>query len=234
MKDTQNTTLPQETRSAAQPQDGQPENGKKTGKTPAKRELSARYLAKVGIFAALAYVLYLFPKISLAVIFPSWLELNFSDIPALIGTFALGPWGGAAIVAVKILLKLPLSQTGFSGEFADLLCGLALVLPAGFIYKYHRTFKGAVLAMAAGSLCATLAAVFTNRFIVVPWYVNLMGGWEPILAMIRPIFAGITEQNFYTYYLWLSVVPFNLLRCFIASLVTALLYKRISRLLAKF
>lgn len=204
------------------------DNGKK------KSVFTAKYIAKVGIFAALTYVLYLFPKFPIAAIFPSWLELNFSDIPALIGTFALGPLGGTLIILVKILLKLPLSSTAFSGEFADLLCGLALVIPAGFIYKYKHTFKGAVLAMVVGSLCATAVAVFTNRFIVVPWYVNMLGGWDTILSMVRPLFPDITSENFYNYYLWLSVVPFNLLRCLIASVVTALTYKHISRLLAKF
>ncbi len=208
--------------------------GKETKSARRRPALSARYLAKAGIFSALSYVLYLFPKFPVSVIFPSWLELNFSDIPALIGTFSLGPLGGAVIVLVKIILKLPLSTSGFSGEFSDLLCGLALVLPAGFIYKYHRTFRGALVAMAVGSLCASLLAVFTNRFIIVPWYINVMGGWDAILGMIRPIFPSITEDTFYNYYLWLSVIPFNLLRCLIASVVTALVYKRISRILAKF
>ena len=199
-----------------------------------KKLISAQYIAKVGVFAALAYVLYLFPKFPISVIFPSWLELNFSDVPALIGTFSLGPVGGAIIVLVKILLKLPLSTTGFSGEFSDLLCGLALVLPAGLIYKYRHTFSGAVIAMAVGSLCSSLFAVFTNRFIVVPWFVNVMGGWDTILAMIQPLFPEITENTFYDYYLWLSVIPFNLLRCLIASAATALVYKRISKFFAKF
>lgn len=195
---------------------------------------SAKYLAKVGVFAALTYVLYLFPKFPVAVIFPSWLEINFADVPALIGTFSLGPLGGALIILVKFLLKLPFTSTGCSGEFADLLCGLALVLPAGVIYKYHRSFKGAIVAMAVGSVCTAAVAIFTNRFIVVPWFVNVMGGWEPILGMIRPLFSNVTEHNFYTYYLWLSVVPFNLLRCLLASVITALSYKHVSRLLAKF
>lgn len=201
-----------------------------------KSVFNARYIAKVGIFAALTYVLYLFPKFPIAVFFPSWLELNFSDIPALIGTFALGPLGGALIIVVKILLKLPFSTTGCSGEFADLLCGLALVLPAGFIYKYRRSLKGAIVAMVVGSLCASFVAVLTNRFIAVPWFVNAYfgGDMSGLVKMINPLFPNATEETFYNYYLWLSVVPFNLLRCLIACTVTGLTYKHISRLLAKF
>lgn len=201
-----------------------------------KSVFDARYIAKVGIFAALTYVLYLFPKFPIAVFFPNWLELNFSDIPALIGTFALGPMGGTFIILVKILLKLPLSTTGCSGEFADLICGFALVLPAGFIYKYRRSLKGAVVAMVVGSLCATFAAVLTNRFIAVPWFVNAYFGGDlnGLVNMITPLFPNATEDTFYAYYLWLSVVPFNLLRCLIACTITGFSYKYISRLLAKF
>lgn len=210
-------------------QESEPKNGK-------KNTFNARYIAKVGVFAALTYVLYLFPKFPIAAIFPSWLELNFSDIPALIGAFALGPAGGALIILVKILLKLPLSSTGCSGEFSDLICGLALVLPAGFIYKYHRSLKGAIVAMAIGSVCTTVAAVFGNRFIAVPWFVNAYfgGDFSGIVNMITPIFPDATEETFYNYYLFLSVAPFNLLRCLIACVATGFTYKHISRLLAKF
>lgn len=201
-----------------------------------KNVFNAKYIAKVGVFAALAYVLYLVPKFPLPVFFPSWLEFNFSDIPALIGTFALGPLGGTLIVLVKILLKLPFSQTGCSGEFSDLLCGLALVIPAGLIYKRHRSFRGALIAMAIGTLCTTVVSVFGNRFIAVPWFVNAYfgGDFSGIVKMLSPLFPNVTEESFYRYYLFLSVVPFNLLRCLVVCIVTALTYKHISRLLAKF
>lgn len=203
---------------------------------PKRANFNARYLAKVGIFSALTYVLYLFPKFPVVALFPSWLEFNFADIPALIGTFTLGPLGGFIIIAVKILLKLPLTSTACSGEFSDLLCGLALIVPAGLIYKYNRTLKGAIIAMLVGSVCSTVSSIFTNAFIAVPWFAKAYfgGDLQGIVNMIQPLFPNVTVKTFYNYYLWLSVVPFNLIRCFVASLITGLTYKHISRLINKF
>ena len=199
-----------------------------------KKFFSASNIAKIAMFAALTTVLYYFPKFPIAVIFPSFLELYFSDIPALIGTFAIGPSACAIIIVVKILLKLPFSTSGFVGELSDLFCGLALVVPAGIVYRRRRTLRGALLALLIGSLCSVVFSVFTNRFIIIPAYASMYGGIDAIAGMMSSLFPAISAENFYSYYLPLSVVPFNLLRCLIASMVTLLLYKRISWLLNKF
>lgn len=200
-----------------------------------RRFFSASNLAKIAMFAALATVLQLF-RIPLPFIFPSFLELNFSDIPALVGTFALGPVSGSAVVVIKLLLKMLIQGSGsaFVGDLSDLFCGLTLVVPAGVVYKYNRTFKGAVLALAAGTLCSTGVSLLTNRFIIIPAYSAAFGGIESIAGMLTALFPSVTAENFYSYYLPLSCLPFNLLRCLIAAAVTLLSYKRISRLLNKF
>lgn len=199
-----------------------------------RKFFSASNIAKIAMFAALATVLQLL-RVPLPFIFPSFLELNFSDIPSLIGTFALGPVAGSIIVVVKLLLKLLIQGTGsaFVGDLSDLFCGLMLVIPAGLIYKYHRTFKGALVALTVGTLCSTGISLITNRFIIIPAYVQVYG-FEAIIGMVSSLFPSITQENFYAYYLPLSCLPFNLLRCLIAAAVTLLSYKRISRLLNKF
>lgn len=200
-----------------------------------RRFFSASNLAKIAMFAALATVLQLL-RIPLPFIFPSFLELNFSDIPALVGTFALGPVSGSVIVVIKLLLKLLIQGSGsmFVGDLSDLFCGLTLVVPAGVIYKYHRSFKGALVALAVGTLCSTGISLLTNRFIIIPAYSAAFGGIESIAGMLTSLFPSVTAENFYSYYLPLSCLPFNLLRCLIAAAVTLLSYKRISRLLNKF
>ncbi len=199
-----------------------------------KKFFSASNIAKIAMFAALTTVLYYFPKFPISVLFPSFLELNFSDVPALIGTFTLGPLSGTIIICIKILLKLPATTTGCVGELSDLFCGLALVVPAGLIYKYHRTFRGALAALAVGTLCSTGISLFTNRFIIVPAYSEMFGGIDAIAGMMTALFPSISAENFYSYYLPFSVLPFNLLRCLIAAVITLLCYKRISWLLNKF
>ena len=196
---------------------------------------SATRIAVIAMFAAVAGVLYVF-GFSMNFAFPFWLQLNFSDIPALIGTFALGPVSGGIIVFVKILIKLIISGTStyFVGDFADLIIGLAFVVPAGLIYKKHRSFKGALVGMAAGTVCSVALSVIANWLVLVPVYLQIYfsGDWSGLIGPMQVLFgSGVTEETFYTYYLWISVLPFNLMRCLIAVLVTLPVYKRISVLI---
>lgn len=196
---------------------------------------SATRIAVIAMFSTLAGVLYAF-GFPIAAAFPSWLELNFSDIPALIGTFALGPLSGGIIVFVKVLIKLIIKGTStvFVGELADLLVGLAFVLPAGFIYKKRRTFKGALAAMGAGTVCSVALSVLANWLVLVPFYKQLFfhGSWEPLVGTMQALFGeGCTQATFYNFYLWCSVLPFNAMRCLIAILATLPIYKHVSRLI---
>lgn len=199
-----------------------------------KNYFNATRITMIAIFSALSGLLYLF-GFPISVAFPSFLELNFSDIPALIGTFALGPVSGGIIIFVKILLKLVIkgTSTAFVGELGDLLIGLAFVLPAGFVYKKKHTLKGALVALASGAAASVAAAILTNWLILVPFYVRFSfgGSWAPLIGVMTPLFPNCTQENFYGFYLWVSVLPFNVLRCLIASAVTLLVYKRISRVI---
>jgi len=196
---------------------------------------STSRIAVIALFSALSGVLYGLLRIPLP-FFASWLELNFSDIPALIGTFALGPISGALIIFFKIIIKLIISNTStvFVGELADLLVGLAFVVPAGIIYKRRRTLKGAVVAMLIGSAASIAMAMVANRLILIPFYINVMGwGMDMLVKMLSGLYPSITADSFYAFYIFASVLPFNAMRCVIACLVTALLYKRISKLIVK-
>ena len=198
----------------------------------AKNYFSATRIAMIALFSALAGVLYIL-NFSIPFAFPGFLEFRFSDVPVLIGTFALGPVAGCIIVVFMVLIKLVIVSTStyFVGDLADILVGFALVIPVGLIYQRRRTFRGALLGLTVGSLVSTALAVLLNRFALVPAYVYLMfgGSWEPVLGMMTPLFPDCTQENFYSIYLWASILPFNLLRCLVASLFTLLVYKHISR-----
>ena len=195
---------------------------------------NATRVAVIAMFGTVAGVLYSL-NIPMAAIFPFWLELNFSDIPSLIGTFALGPVSGAIIVFVKVLLKLIIKGTStmFVGDLADLLIGIAFVVPAGLIYKKMRTFKGALIGMSVGTVCSVALAILANWLILVPFYKQSFfgGSWEPLLSIMSAIFGEVTRETFYTFYLWCSVLPFNALRCIIAIIVVLPVYKHISRVI---
>lgn len=201
----------------------------------AKRSyFSPTRIACVAMFATLAGILYIF-KFPMPFAFPSFLEFKFAELPILIGSFTLGPVSGAVIVAVGLLIKLVFkgTTTMFVGDLSDLLTSCAFAIVAGIIYKNKRTFKGALLAMLAGTCAEVAVALIANRFILIPFFAEFYG-WEAIIGMTQSLFPDCTRETFYNYYLWVSVLPFNLLRCAVAVLVTLPVYKRISVLINRF
>ena len=183
------------------------------------------------MFATLAGVLYIL-NFKLPFAFPGFLEFKLSDIPILIGSFTLGPVSGGVIVVVEILIKLVVegSTTMFVGELSDLVTSCVFAITAGIIYKKHRTFKGALVGMAIGTVAEVTIAILINWLVLVPFYAQVFG-WDMIIMMMQPLFPACTKATFFNYYLWVSVLPFNLLRCIIAVSVTLVVYKRISRMI---
>lgn len=198
---------------------------------------SSTRVALIAMFAALAAILYIF-NFSMPFAFPSFLEFKLSDIPILIGSFTLGPVSGVAIVVSEILIKLVVKGTStvFVGELSDLLTSCAFAVTASVIYSKKRTFKGALIGMAVGTAAEVVIAILFNWLLLVPFYVQFFfkGSWEPLIGMMKPLFPDCTKETFYNFYLWVSVLPFNLLRCIVAVLVTLPVYKRISILINRF
>lgn len=199
-----------------------------------KQGLSSTHIAFIAMFATLAGVLYIL-DFALPFAFPSFLEFKLSDIPILIGSFTLGPVSGGIIVVVEILIKLVIKGTStmFVGELSDLVTSCVFAVTAGVIYKRHRTFKGALVGMAIGTLAEVTVAMLINWLVLVPFYVEVFfgGSWAPLVGIMKPLFPACTKATFYNFYLWASVLPFNLLRCLVAIGVTLLVYKRISRMI---
>ena len=194
---------------------------------------SAKRLAKMGIFSAVAVVLY-FINVPLGFLFPSFLEINVSDLPILIGGFSLGPIAGVIIALVRFLIKLPFTSTMAVGELSDLINSIAFVLPASIIYMQKKTKKRAILGIIVGGLTSVGIALISNRFVVVPFYIEFFfKGNLQALVGVCSIIPGINATNFYTYYIFLAALPFNLLRVVLVGIITVLVYKRISNLLNK-
>lgn len=195
---------------------------------------SSTRIACIAMFATLAGILYIF-KFPLPFAFPGFLEFKFAEIPILIGSFTLGPVSGAIIVVVGILIKLVFKGTNtmFVGDLSDLLTSCTFAIVAGIIYNKKRTFKGALAAMGIGTVAEIIVALIANRFILIPFFAEYYG-WDAIIGMMQTLFPGCTKETFYNYYLWVSVLPFNALRCIVAILITLPVYKRISLLINRF
>ncbi len=190
------------------------------------RLLCTKNVVLMGMFGALAGVLMLF-EVPLPFIAPAFYGLDFSEVPVLVGSFSLGPAAGMVIELVKILVKLILkpTSTGFVGEFANVVVGWALVLPAGIVYQRRRTKGGAAAGMAAGTVIMAIVGVVMNALVMLPFYSNLMP-LDTILAAGAAINPAVS--NVWTFAL-ICVGPFNLVKGILVSLITSLIYKRISR-----
>ena len=188
------------------------------------------YIVKLAMYSALAFVLYNI-KFPLPFMFPSFLDIQISELPALIAGFSMGPISGCLVIIIKCLLKFPLSSTFFVGEATDILLGMCFVLPSSLIYNSRKNKKTALLGLVAGSLLLTVMSIIINRFISVPLLVKTnKAGWEPLLNMASSLYdRDITKETFYKWYLGVGILPFNILRCFIVSAVTFFLYPRLKR-----
>lgn len=190
------------------------------------------FIVTAGVLAAIATILR-FLETPLPLI-PGFLKLDFSNIPALIGGYALGPVAGTAILLVKNLIYLPFTSTMGVGEIADFVISASLVATASLIYKYNKSRKGAVLGMASGSaLMSFVVGPLMNYFVLVPFYAWLFFGSsvDAIVQLAAAVNPGIT--NVWTYILF-AVVPFNVVKCLAVCLITGLLYKPLSPLLHKY
>ena len=190
-----------------------------------KKLFQIKNVVLMGMFGTIGGVLMLF-EFPLPFIAPAFYGLDLSEIPVLVGTFAMGPLAGAITELVKILVKLVLkpTSTGFVGEFANVCIGWALILPAGLIYKFKKTKKGAIAGMVAGTLCMATVGAVLNAVVMLPFYSNFMP-LESILeagAAINPAIGSVWTFVFF------AVAPFNLVKGALVSLITALVYKRIS------
>lgn len=200
----------------------------KKGGTEDKRKIQT--LAKIAMLAAVAAILMLF-EIPLPFLAPTFYEIDFSEVPVLIGSFAMGPLAGIAIEAVKILLNFVITGTDTAGvgELANFLLGCSFLLPASLIYCHKKTKKTAMAGLVAGTVTMAVAACFMNAFVLLPAYAAAFG--MPVEAFIQMGTAINSHINNLFTFAVLAVAPFNLVKGVAVSLIVMVLYKRISILL---
>ncbi len=195
-----------------------------------KKSLSVREITMIGIMSAISVVLYYFAKFNLP-FFPPWLDIQVSEIPALITGFAYGPYAGSLVLIVRFFIKLPATMTAGVGEFGDLVLGLILVLFSSILYTRKRTFKSALLGLILGVLCSTIGACIINWLVLIPAYINIAGFPMTALVGMLSYMGNVTESNFMLFYIFVGVLPFNLFRYILVVVVTIILYKKTHLLL---
>lgn len=187
-------------------------------------------LITAAMLSALAAALMFF-EVPLPFVAPDFYKLDFSEVPVLIGGFALGPVWSIIIEFVKILLKFVIKSTMTAGvgELANFLMGCAFVFPASLIYKWRKTRKTALVGMGTGTAAMTVAAVFLNAYLLLPAYAAAFKlPIETFIQMgadINPSIDGLLS------FVLLAVAPFNLIKGVIVSILVFFLYKPLSTII---
>ena len=183
----------------------------------------------MAVLAAIASVLMLFEvPLSFA---PYFYELDFSEVPILIGAFLMGPLAGMVMEFLKILLNLAMngSITFGVGEFANFCIGCSYIIPVAFLYRKKRSRAALIAACIVGTVVLAVMGGILNYFVMLPFYSQFM----PIEQIIQ---AGAAVNAFVydmkSLVLW-AVVPFNALKGILVSVIVLLLYPRLEKILNK-
>ena len=202
------------------------------GKMKASRAMTntqrrTRYLVITAMLSAVSIVLMQF---DFSVPFmPSFIKMDLSDLPALIGAYSMGPLYGVLVALVKNLLHLLRTSTGGIGELSNFLLSALFVLPAGLIYQKHKTKKRAIIGAVVGAVSMAVFSVITNYFIVYPVYTAFMP-METIIAMYQAILPKIKDGDLLAC-LVIFNMPFTFVKAMLSVLITLLIYKPLSPLI---
>lgn len=193
------------------------------------KQTNLNKMIKISLLSVMAFVL-MFLEFPLPV-FPNFLQIDLSDLPALLGGFALGPVSGILIELFKNVLHVMFkgTSTGFVGEFANFMVGSIFVVTAGIIYKMRKSKKTAILGLVAGTVVMSLCASVLNYTMLLPLYAKIFKApIEAFVAMGTTINSNIkTIKDL----VLLSILPFNLLKGVVVSVVTIPIYKKVSPML---
>ena len=195
-----------------------------TGSIAAKK-VDLRKITMTAILAAFSTVL-MFLSFNVPLM-PSFIKLDFSELPALIASFSMGPVSGVAVCFVKNLVNVLFTTTGGVGELSNFILGACFVLPAGYIYGRMKGRKGALIGSLIGAAIMAVVSVFTNYFVVYPIYTAFMP-MEAILGMYQAINPAVNT-------LWdallLFNMPFTFVKGLLSVIITFVVYKKISPLI---
>ncbi|MBQ9252726.1 MAG: ECF transporter S component [Clostridia bacterium] len=197
--------------------------------TQKRRVFSTFNLTRMAVLTALATILYLTLEIP---VIPPMYKLDFSNVPVLLGAFAMGIEPGLLILVMKNVIHVLIKGLGSTmgiGNLADLVTTTAYLIPACLLYRRQKTRKGALKGMILGSICQVIVAVLVNWLVMIPFYQNAFHmSIESIVGMATQVLPFVdTEAEFY----FLACAPFNLLKVAVLSLITFLIYKPLSPLL---
>ncbi|ERI06510.1 ECF transporter S component [Atopobium sp. oral taxon 810] len=170
---------------------------------------STKRIATLGILCAVGLVT---SFIEIPIFPPApWLSFDPSGVVALVAGFAFGPGTGVLVAVLSWLVHMLFAFNPY-GVIMAILSLVSLVAPASAIYWHKLNMRGAITGMVVGSICSTIVCILAN-LVITPLYTPI--AISDVIAMIVPI-----------------LLPFNLLKVVLISVITALIYKPISKAIA--
>ena len=162
---------------------------------------------------------------------PSFMKMDLSELPVIIGGFLLGPVASVIIAVIKILIKLAFKPTStmFLGEFANFIGSIAYAVPASVIYTRLKNKKRAIIGLVVGILLSSTVCTLCNAYFLFPLYMNVFHmSEEVIIGMCQAIILSIDSM---LKVMLFSVFPFNIVKFTITSIITYIFYKSISKVI---
>ncbi len=195
-----------------------------------KNNTKLQNMTVTAMLSAIAFIL-MFLEFPLPMLVPGFIKLDFSDLPALLGAFALGPAYGVVISLLKNILHILIkgTQTAAVGELANFLMGAVFAYIAGAVYRFRRTRSMAVTGSFAGAAAMALCSVPINYFVTYPAYIRFYGMPEQtILSMYQAILPSVTGL---LQCLIIFNLPFTLVKGLLDVGLCLLIYKPLSGVL---
>ena len=196
------------------------------------KQSSKTLTRKIAISAMLAAIGVILQMLEIPLPFiPSFIKLDFSDLPGFIGAFVCGPLAGVLITLIRNVIHIFMGSSAGIGELSNFILSASFVLTAGLIYKKMPNIKGVLIGGVAGAVIMGIVSFPVNNFIIYPLYYSVMGfPQEAILQMyqaIRPSTKSIAEA------LIVFNVPFTIAKGLISVIITSIIYKPLEKLINK-
>ena len=179
------------------------------------------------IMGAVGFVLMML-EFPLAFIIPSFIKFDFSELPALITSFAIGAWWGVLVCFIKNALHLFVGNTAGVGEISNFVLGAIFVFFAGIVYQKKKTRSGALSGSRGGAVAMAVISVATNYFVVYPIYAKMLIPMEAFVGMYSAI---LPQADTLIEALVIFNLPFNLVKGLIDAGICFMVYKKLSPIL---
>ena len=187
-------------------------------------------LTVAAMLSAVAFIL-MFIEFPIPMLIPAFIKMDFSDLPALLGAFALGPVYGVIISFMKNLLHIVIKGTSTAcvGELSNFILGAIFSAVAGYIYKHHKSRKTAIIGAVAGAVAMGVLSVPSNYFVVYPAYVQFYH--MPLEAILGMYQAILPSADSLIKCLILFNLPFTLVKGLLDAVLCMVIYKPLSPIL---